>query len=312
MSRRYHLPWSRTLHILSPVPVHPSDNDAGGSGHLGARANRKLSRRALLRSTASLGIAAAVPWHASLSAQSSFRFIVVNDLHHGSRECDPFFASLVRQMRSHGPVDFCIIGGDIADTGQPESFTAVREAFTALGAPIYTVPGNHDCDVEKSTRLYSDAFPDRLNYAFRHRDWQFVALDTTEGNNYQKTRISDVTLGWLDRTVPTLDRSRPTILFTHFPLASDVSLAPVNVEDVLSRLDGINLRGTFNGHYHARIERRRGDVSVLTNACCSRLRDNHDGSLDEGYLLCTATADGRLSWEFVEFVAARKTSLLPR
>jgi hypothetical protein len=143
MSRRYHLPWSRTLHILSPVPVHPSDNDAGGSGHLGARANRKLSRRALLRSAASLGIAAAVTWHASLSAQSSFRFIVVNDLHHGSRECDPFFASLVRQMRSHG-------------------------------------------------------------------------------------------------------------------------------------------------------------------ACCSRLRDNHDGSLAEGYLLCTATADGRLSWEFVEFVAARK------
>jgi hypothetical protein len=64
MSRRYHLPWSRALRILSPVPVHPSDNDAGGSGHLRARANRQLSRqlsrRALLRSAASLGIAAAV------------------------------------------------------------------------------------------------------------------------------------------------------------------------------------------------------------------------------------------------------------
>ena len=267
---------------------------------------RAISRRELLQWAGSLGVAAALPWHATLDAQQAFRFLVVNDLHHGSSECDPFFASLVKQMRSHGPVDFCIIGGDIADTGKPESFVAIRDAFSQLGVPIYTVPGNHDCDVEKNTRLYSEAFPDRLNYTFRHKDWQFIALDTTEGNSFQDTRISDVTLGWLDRTVPTLDRQRPTIVFTHFPLAADVRMAPGNAGELLSKLDGFNLRGEFNGHYHARIERRRGDVPLLTNACCSRVRDNHDNSLEEGYLLCTASEDGRLSWEFVEFLAARK------
>jgi hypothetical protein len=274
--------------------------------HPSPRNQRTLSRRELLQRAGSFGLAAALPWQATLDAQQGFRFIVVNDLHHGSSECDPFFASLVQQMRAHGTVDFCIIGGDVADTGKPESFAAIKNAFSQLRVPIYTVPGNHDCDVEKNTRLYSDAFPDRLNYTFRHKDWQFIALDTTDGNKSQGTRISDATLGWLDRTVPTIDRQRPTILFTHFPLAPDVQLASTNANDLLSKLDGVNLRGEFNGHYHARIERRRGDVPLLTNACCSRVRDNHDGSPEEGYLLCTASADGRLSWEFVEFLAARK------
>lgn len=270
------------------------------------------SRRTVLRWVGSLGAAAfAAPSYATLRAQQAFRFIVVNDLHHATAECDPFFASLVSQMRSHGPLDFCVIGGDIADTGRPESFVAVRDAFAKLAVPIYTVPGNHDCDVEKTTRLYSEVFPDRLNYTFSHRGWQFIAFDSTEGNNYQKTRIGDATLAWLDRTLPTLDRARPTVVVTHFPLAADVNLAPLNTADVLTRLQGFNLRATFNGHFHARIERRVGDVPLITNACCSRMRDNHDNSLEEGYLLCSASADGRLSWEFVEFLAARKPPAVP-
>jgi hypothetical protein len=268
--------------------------------------DRAISRRTLLQWAGSLGMAAALPWQARLNAQQRFRFIVVNDLHHGSSECDPFFASLVRQMGSHGPLDFCIIVGDLADTGKPESFVAVRDAFSRLAVPIYTVPGNHDCDVEKNTNLYSQAFPDRLNYTFNHKEWQFIGLDSTQGNTSQRTRVSDVTLGWLDRTVPTLDRQRPTIVFTHFPLAADVTMASGNAGEVLTKLEGLNLRGQFNGHYHARIERKHGEVPLLTNACCSRVRDNHDGSLEEGYLLCTASADGRLAWEFVEFLAARK------
>ena len=276
------------------------------TSELRGRDQGTVSRRQLLQWAGSVGVAAALPWQAALEAQQAFRFIVVNDLHHASSECDPFFASLVTQMRSHGTIDFCFIGGDLADTGKPESFAAVRSAFSKLAVPIYTVPGNHDCDVEKNTRIYSEAFPDRLNYTFRNKDWQFIALDTTDGNKSQGTRTSDVTLGWLERTVQTLDRQRPTILLTHFPLAADVTMASANGGDVLSKLDGFNLRGEFNGHYHARIERKRGEVPLVTNACCSRVRDNHDGSPEEGYLLCSASADGRLTWEFVEFLAARK------
>ncbi len=244
---------------------------------------------------------------ARLSASAdAFRFIVINDLHHASSECDPFFRRVVAQMSTHGLMDFCLIVGDLADAGRPESFVAVRDAFASLGVPVYTVPGNHDCDVEKNTRIYSQHFPDRLNYTFIHKEWQFVGLDSTEGEKFENTRISDATLAWLDRALPTIDRTRPTVLFTHFPLAPGVNLMPLNAPELLARFAAHNLRGAFTGHYHARIERRHGEAALLTNACCSRMRDNHDGSLEEGYLLCTGHPDGRLTWEFVEFAPARK------
>jgi len=265
-----------------------------------------ISRRSLLRGLGALGAASLAFRGTALAADGDFRFIVVNDLHHATAECDPFFRRLVAQMASHGTIDLCLIVGDLADAGKPESFTAVREAFAPLGVPIYTVPGNHDCDVEKNTRLYSEAFPGRLNYVVRHNGWQFIGLDSTQGNSSMNTRIADATLSWLDTTVPTLDRATPTVVFTHFPLANGVNMMPLNAGDVRARLAPLNLRGGFNGHYHARIERRDRDVPLITNACCSRVRDNHDGSLEEGYLLCSASSDGKLSWEFVEFVAARK------
>src|SRR5688572_27220998 len=258
---------------------------------------RPLSRRSLLR-LAPLSMAG---WWASSAirleaSQDAFRFLVVNDLHHASAECDPFFRGLVTQMGTHGSVDFCLIVGDLADTGRPESFAAVRDIFGGLRVPLYTVPGNHDCDVEKNTNLYSQAFPGRLNYAFTHKDWQFVGLDSTEAEKWEKTRISDTTLTWLDTTLPTLDAARPTVLFTHFPVAAGVNLAPINAADVLTRFSRFNLRAAFTGHYHARVERRQGDAALLTNVCCSRMRDNHDGTLEEGYLLCTGHANGRLTW----------------
>lgn len=265
-----------------------------------------ISRRDALRL---LPVGAAAWWSASarVTAQTgTFRFIVVNDLHHATAECDPFFKSLVAHMASQGDVDFCLMVGDIADTGRPESFAAVRSAFAALKVPLYAVPGNHDNDVEKSTRLYAQAFPGQLNYTFTHKEWQFVGLDSTEAEKFENTRISNETLMWLDKTVPTLNRMRPTIVFTHFPLASGVNLVPLNALDVLKRLSPLSVRAAFSGHFHARVERWFGDSKLVTNACCSRMRDNHDGTLEEGYLVCTAGADGRLTSQFVEFGPARK------
>ncbi len=266
----------------------------------------RFSRRDALRGV--LPLAASCLLAPRLHAQAaSFRFIVANDLHHGSAECDPFFRALVADMKRHDPT-FCLIVGDIADRGLPESFAAVRAAFDALGAPIYTVPGNHDCDVEQTTRIYSQLFPDRLNYTFGHGGWQFVGLDSTDGNKYDKAQVSAASLSWLSDTVAGLDRSAPTVFFTHFPMSEEVRLASVSATDVLRRLEPLQVKAVFTGHFHARIERQRGSLPLVTNACCSRLRDNHDGSLEEGYIVCTAHPDGRLERQFVEFAAARKAS----
>src|SRR5688500_10750963 len=111
-------------------------------------------------------------------------------------------------MSTHGLTDFCLIVGDLADAGRPESFVAVGMPSRRSVFLCTRCLGNHDCDVEKNTRVYSHHFPDRLNYAFIHKEWQFVGLDSTEREKSQNTRISEATLAWLDRALPTLDRTR--------------------------------------------------------------------------------------------------------
>jgi hypothetical protein len=271
-----------------------------------------VSRRAFIgvlgTTLTAIGLGGCAP--ATARPPMKFRFLVVNDLHHGSAECDPFFAQLVAHMRGHGPVDFCLVVGDLADVGRPESLQAVRDAFAQVGAPIYCVPGNHDCDVEETTRLYSEVSPDRLNYQFNHEGWQFIGLDSTDGNKWGDTQIQPATFEFLDATLPNLDREKPTVVFTHFPLVPGINprlpLTPTNARELVARFDGWNLRCAFTAHYHARTETPHGDGMLLTNACCSRIRNNHDRTIPEGYLLCTAHPDGGLEREFVRFGPAEQ------
>ena len=229
-----------------------------------------------------------------------FQFVVVNDLHHAGRECEPFFAALISQMRTHPDLEFVLLLGDLADTGKAVDLAAIRHHFQKLGVPLYPVIGNHDYATKTDRRAYEEVFPGRINYRFRRRGWQFVGLDTTQGTDYQNTRIQAATLAWLDATLPQVDHDTPTVIFTHFPLGEGVSMRPLNAGEVLQRFAGFNLKGVFGGHYHAFTARRFEDAEVVTNRCCSRLRDNHDGTKPEGYWLVTA-ADGRLAREFIEF-----------
>jgi hypothetical protein len=107
-------------------------------------------------------------------------------------------------------------------------------------------------------------------------------------------------LAWLDARSPQLDRRRPTVVFTHFPLAHAAPLTPLNSDAVLERLIEFNLRAVFSGHHHGFTESFHRRALLVTNRCCARIRDNHDGSKTKGYWLCKAQR-GELAWEFVDY-----------
>jgi len=237
---------------------------------------------------------------ANAGAGRRFRFIVVNDLHHASAACDPWFAALVRQMKTHARIDFTLVLGDLADTAEPASHAAIRDHFSALGHPYFVQIGNHDHRSAWDRSSYEQTFPGRLNYQFDHAGWQFLGLDSTEGTQADRTQVQPATLGWLDDRLRRLDRRRPTVVFTHFPMGAGVKMAPLNSEAVLNRFRDFNLQGVFSGHYHAYTLRQSGAADILTNRCCSRIRGNHDQSREKGYWLMTAEA-GRVTREFVEF-----------
>lgn len=266
-----------------------------------------INRRAALERISSGTLLALGLWPGALRANNespsgTFRFIAVNDTHCMSEECGPYLEGVVRQMRT-ADVDFCLHAGDLTEKGQRHHLETVKEVFRPLPGSLYPVLGNHDYTTQTNRHNYTQAFRLRVNYYFHHGGWQFVGLDSTDGLRYEKTKIQSATFDWLRDYLPRLNKRKPTVLFTHFPLGAGVNYRPSNADALLDCFRDFNLQGVFNGHYHALTERTHAGVLVTTNRCCSLKRSNHDGSKQKGYFVCEAK-DGQLARRFVEYKPA--------
>lgn len=241
---------------------------------------------------------------ATSSAPESFSFFQINDLHYATADCGRWFRAMIEQMKASAPeAQLCLLCGDLADKGGEEAIRGVKDTFQALGIPLLPVPGNHDFDPQESRAGYDAVFPEKLNYTVEHRGWQFVGLDTTMGTKYDKTTISEGTLGWLDKEIERLNPKAPTVVFTHFPLGEGVTYRPVNASAVVERILKLNLVAAFSGHWHGASERQAGKAALTTSRCSARIRTNADRSPLKGWFVCDAHADGTLTRRFVEFRA---------
>ena len=258
----------------------------------------RLSAGALL----SLGL-----WPGALHADnetpdSSFRFLSINDTHCMSQECGPYLEGVVAQMQQAN-AEFCLHGGDLTEKGERNYLETVKDIFSVLPGAMYPVLGNHDYVTQTDRRAYTQTFPLRVNYYFHHRGWQFVGLDTTDGLRYEKTEIQPATFEWLRDYLPRLNKRKPTVVFTHFPLGAGVNYRPSNADALLDHFRDFNLQAVFNGHYHSFTERQSAGVTITTNRCCALKRTNHDGTKEKGYFVCEAK-EGRITREFVEYKPA--------
>jgi 3',5'-cyclic AMP phosphodiesterase CpdA len=261
-----------------------------------------LSRRRLLSLSAATLLSHSL-WPGALAAQdvasSDFDFICVNDLHYIDDKCVPFFQKMTAKMKSDAPAaKLLLVAGDLCEDGTTQQLGGIRNTLKALDVTTKVVIGNHDWTNQTDRKMYDQIWPDSINYTFDHGGWQFVGLDSSDGVKYQNTSILTPTLDWVDQTLPKLDRKRPMVLFTHFPLGPDVRYRPANAEDLLNRFKEHNLRAVFNGHFHSHTQRQRGDWLITTNKCCSLRRNNHDGTPEKGFFLCHAK-DGKVTREFV-------------
>jgi hypothetical protein len=236
-----------------------------------------------------------------MSSAGSIRFVVTNDFHHESSENDAWMEAAFRQVAKTEGADFCLGLGDLANNGKLESLETMKRSAQLAHMPFYPAIGNHDLDDTGDAANYAAVFPDRFNYTFTQNGWQIVVIDTTDGVIWENSTISESTLAWLDATLPTLDPLAPTILATHFPLAAEVTFAPRNPEDVLTRFESLNLRGVFCGHYHANTVSPRGYSEIVTCAGLGCVRANHDGTEGKGYLVVDGSPEGELTRTFVPF-----------
>ncbi|HYV37873.1 MAG TPA: metallophosphoesterase [Gemmataceae bacterium] len=264
----------------------------------------RITRRRMLQMSAGSLLASGL-WPGALAAQppqtGAFRFLVINDLHYIDQRCGTWFDQRVlppiRQAQQRP--DFILVVGDLVENGTRAQFGPVKDLLDGLHIPYHVVIGNHDWRTQTERTIYKVMFPNQINYTFEHQGWQFIGLDTTEGTNYQNTSIASDTMRWLDDNLPRLNRQRPTVVFTHFPMGPTVTYRPRNAETLLNKFRDFNLQAVYNGHFHGFTERTVGRSIVTTNRCCAISRNNHDGSREKGYFQCQAR-ERRIERTFVE------------
>jgi len=263
----------------------------------------RMSRRQMLQLSAGSLLAAGI-WPGALAAQDAnapgeFHFLVVNDVHYLDKRCGDWLTGVIKQMKARPEkIEFCLLAGDLAEHGKAEQLTPVRDIFKALGVPVHVVIGNHDYQAQNDRKAFEELFPGPLNFQFEHKGWQFLGLDTSDGQKPQVS-VQQPTLDWLGETLPKLDKKRPSVVFTHFPMGPFVVYRPANAAEVLDRFKEHNLQAVFCGHFHASTERKVGETILTTNRCCSFSRSNHDGSKEKGFFVCHAR-DGKVQRTFVE------------
>jgi len=220
------------------------------------------------------------------------RFVVVNDLHYRDDRCDGWLKTVTGHIRKLSPApDFCALAGDLSEDGARDQLRTVHRHFNELPIPIHSIIGNHDYDQSGDRREYDSIFGPHKNERLTIGGWEFLLLDSTERLGLYRTRISDDTFRWIDRTLPRMDSRSPIIIVTHFPLGWNW-LRPVNAHALLDRFRDHNLIAAFSGHWHGVTERVERSAALMTDRCCSWWRTNHDGSKEKGYALCAASLNG--------------------
>src|SRR5437879_5223699 len=87
--------------------------------------NHTLTRRQALERLSAGTLLALGLWPGAVKAEGksrsgAFRFLVINDTHYMSPECGAWLERVVRQMKTHEGVEFCLHAGDLTDLGKKE------------------------------------------------------------------------------------------------------------------------------------------------------------------------------------------------
>jgi hypothetical protein len=233
------------------------------------------------------------------------RFVHVCDLHLTDGNSAAPLRAAISQINAEKP-DFVVLGGDLADTGQVESYKVLREVTAGLKAPCYPLIGNHDL-VGGKARFEAEAGP--LNQAFDCRGYRVLCLDSTGptsetfGGEFQEPAVK-----WLAAQVAALTPGKPVILFTHHGVWSQEPWQPLgnllwdvlNWEPVHQLLAQANLVLACAGHAHMNADEQWGATRMLWTASLSANRDNH-GGVPAGFRVVDVR-DGKVTsrWEDVK------------
>jgi 3',5'-cyclic AMP phosphodiesterase CpdA len=122
--------------------------------------------------------------------------------------------------RDHSDLEFVIITGDLAHSGQSEAYRNLANALERITVPVLLMLGNHDRRAP-FRKTFADADDDGNGFVQSMRVFEgatVVTLDTLdEGARSHAGFLCDRRLGFLERSLAEAPADRPLLLFQHHP-----------------------------------------------------------------------------------------------
>lgn len=218
--------------------------------------------------------------------QENFTFVVFGD--------PQMHNDITRQivdMVAQEKAEFCLILGDLVnDANDLTQWEQYRKVFRPLYAefPLYTVPGNHDYQLEGRIEHYKAyAHSGDTYYSFNHKGCRFFMLDTFLEGPLSETRKADegafqvghTQYSWLERGLMSASQEDETVFVAlHHPVFMAMSLyfstSPmIRVDDTIwpptfgnlvPLLMKYNVQMAFGGHIHVYEHCIHSEIDFIT------------------------------------------------
>lgn len=166
--------------------------------------------------------------------------------------------ALAQLERSIAQPEAIVFTGDLADLGEPDAYTRLRElvepAAARMNAQVIWVMGNHDERPDYSRLLFdqeSDAPQDRV---YDISGLRIISFDTTVPG-YHHGEVTDDQLDWLADVLAS-PAKHGTLLAVHHPPIPTPLLEAMGMLELFDQhklakvLEGSDVRGILAGHLH--------------------------------------------------------------
>ena len=193
------------------------------------------------------------------------KFIVISDTHivpqnevcNGLDSFKRFELAIESINNDHSNADFCILNGDIVDTGKIEEYKRFKEVKSKLNIPLYLTLGNHD-NRDNFKQVFNDEYSDENGFiqkVIEIKDHRIIILDTLDINLIGEGRLCERRLNWLEENIKN-NKKTPTIIIMHHHVSKIKSpyidvIALENPKDFFKILkQNSNIRHIISGHVH--------------------------------------------------------------
>lgn len=215
---------------------------------------------------------------AAASAETPFTFVQISDSHIGFHQAPNENPAATLKMAVDAvnalPVQprFVIHTGDVTHLSKPAQFDAAQSVLSALRAPLFTIPGEHDVIDDDGLKSYFAHFGRKDApkgwYSFDLEGVHFLSIVNVF--NFEKMGlIGSEQLEWIRKDLDAQKRTTPIVVFGHVPLYTVYQPWGWLTEDggkvvaMLQRFDNVTV---LNGHIHQVLEHTEGKIRFRTAA----------------------------------------------